>query len=969
MSVELFNHLHVGDIQKYTTDSLVENAVYFNEIANSIVEPVLLGLKNSGATMDALKEEAALLLENNAQLISGFARFNEEFPKIISLIDRLQGYGGLDTTRFGEMSEAPNGYDEKLVWDSLLVQYTLNNNLQLLEVLQGTLKILRIRKKFGDGAFTTIEEALAYWKSSFILLPSPLFPLPFRETVTPEGDDPEVPTVDPSYTLLAELYHARKVLTASYAAQNESLKLKKLSSSDFEETLLRGSNEDLFGRGRGDIQFDATALYDVYLNYKSPEFLSGERISGLDRFALQTLSNLGVNLNDVSIPTAIGLVDQAAGAVLKRIPYEPVKKHVTNIGSTVIEIDQIELQRIICQQDERVDHCRLIYNLNQENPATSLVQVLGMGYANIIRQELLRYDTGEIAHIENILKGESKNRSHRNLKRTETFSETISSTTHETETDERSSDRYELDKETSKMTSSSTDLGVGVSVTAGYGPVSVSAGLNYASSSASTEAVNQSVNISKEVTRRAVEKIRTSVQETRSVLSINEIEVITQHGINNIEGTDHVNGFYFWVDKVYEHQVVNKGKRLMLEFLVPEPAAFYIYAKSQSTTEGINVEKPIPPTKYVDSLLKAPLKSFEDITIDNYLFWGAVYDAQSLPLPPSDYETVCGTYVLDYVPESKAWNDIAINSLKVPSGYKADYGKMNIGFSSGSGRYIAGYLGNSRFSQSSVTLTPLVIPLDGERDIVPLSFRGHFDEYHMNVEIFCSLTPERQAQWKQDVYQAILGAYKQKLSEYEDALNELSFSRNVMLNGDNPLINRETERTELKKWGIELLTLQRFGQFDAMKNATNGHPEIHFQEAFEDGNFAKFFEQSIEWGNMTYVFYPYYWGRKPRWTVTSQYDDTDPMFKKFLQAGFARVVVPVHPKFTKAILHFLSSGEIWQGQDLPSIDNDLYLSIIEEIQLAEDNTLGTEIGDPWEVKVPTNLVMLTSQIPSNLPGS
>lgn len=41
----------------------------------------------------------------------------------------------------------------------------------------------------------------------------------------------------------------------------------------------------------------------------------------------------------------------------------------------------------------------------------------------------------------------------------------------------------------------------------------------------------------------------------------------------------------------------------------------------------------------------------------------------------------------------------------------------------------------------------------------------------------------------------------------------------------------------------------------------------------------------------------------------------------------------------------------------------------EEIQLAEGNTDGELVGDPWDVTVPTNLVMVTSQIPANLPGS
>jgi hypothetical protein len=34
--------------------------------------------------------------------------------------------------------------------------------------------------------------------------------------------------------------------------------------------------------------------------------------------------------------------------------------------------------------------------------------------------------------------------------------------------------------------------------------------------------------------------------------------------------------------------------------------------------------------------------------------------------------------------------------------------------------------------------------------------------------------------------------------------------------------------------------------------------------------FVKFFEQAIEWHNLTYKLYPYFWSPKKRWTVIKQ---------------------------------------------------------------------------------------------------
>ena len=56
----------------------------------------------------------------------------------------------------------------------------------------------------------------------------------------------------------------------------------------------------------------------------------------------------------------------------------------------------------------------------------------------VIREELLKYEEGEIAHIENILATDRKLRSHKSLSRTETITETENFTETQAETNSRS---------------------------------------------------------------------------------------------------------------------------------------------------------------------------------------------------------------------------------------------------------------------------------------------------------------------------------------------------------------------------------------------------------------------------------------------------------------------------------------------------------------------------------------------------
>ena len=82
----------------------------------------------------------------------------------------------------------------------------------------------------------------------------------------------------------------------------------------------------------------------------------------------------------------------------------------------------------------------------------------------------------------------------------------------------------------------------------------------------------------------------------------------------------------------------------------------------------------------------------------------------------------------------------------------------------------------------------------------------------------------------------------------------------------------------MKKGCISLLTGQRFDLFDSVKKNVPpfGYPEIiDFNEALVDGEYIRHFEQAFEWNNMTYVFYPYFWGNKEDWIMLSKIEDDD----------------------------------------------------------------------------------------------
>ncbi len=80
------------------------------------------------------------------------------------------------------------------------------------------------------------------------------------------------------------------------------------------------------------------------------------------------------------------------------------------------------------------------------------------------------------------------------------------------------------------------------------------------------------------------------------------------------------------------------------------------------------------------------------------------------------------------------------------------------------------------------------------------------------------------------------------------------------------------------------------------------------------------------------------------------------------------MVVPVHPAYNSAVLHYLEfDGEIWNGGEVPTVDDPLYISIVDELKQADANTAELPVGGPWQIKVPTALVMLQPDSPAKLP--
>jgi hypothetical protein len=606
----------------------------------------------------------------------------------------------------------------------------------------------------------------------------------------------------------------------------------------------------------------------------------------------------------------------------------------------------------------------------------------------VTKQQLVKYDLGEVAHVENAMTGLEKQRTHRRLHRTEETELFESETITENERETQTTDRFDMEKESSKTLQQNFQIDAGVNVTGSYGTVNFTSSIDTSYGSSSLQSQSEATSFSKSVTTRALARVKETVRHSKTVTLFNELEETSVHKLSNLTG-DNINGVYRWLDKFYLNKIINYGKRLMFEFAVPEPGQFYIFRQMAKPKSDQAVLKPTDPKATLDPSGHG-LNTPSDISDTNYTFWASLYGATGLEVSPPFYLRVSQSWKNEYgTSQGGDIYDAFSTSFTVPKDYEATLAQVYCENYWWGAWDIHGTLGTTGFGNGYT-----VINLPNISQTIGIALLSQGMNWKINLILTCQRSAQLYAQWQIKTYNAIMDAYAARLREYQAWLQEQidTAGDTAVIQGQNQTINRESEREELKKRCLELFTGQRFESFDAAVNGiynVSGYPEILFAEAVREGNIAKFFEQAFDWANMTYIFYPYFWGRKSQWLSMKILEDPgDPLFTKFLQAGYARVVVPVRPDFENYLMLFhmftnlvSSLGCSWNFQPSffgavgisnvfsPAINDPIYISVAQELQSAAGYTeeTGPIYGTPYVQKVPTNLVYIAQN--SHVQGS
>lgn len=836
-------------------------------------------------------------------------------------------------------SRAEDGWltgDEKLLLlDNLLAHTLMGAQPDLVGRMASIFKLLNFFRQMG-AATQDVEPKLAYkWLSMPIGLPKGFkVPSHSNKTTQVEDNSAQLEAVNEQYNIYKDYgiaHHEILDLTKSQAIHLKPVPKENLVVGVIEEPQTREPEQD-------------------------PYVFGNLNTSDRDKLSTTTqavVSDLGFGVGSKLVEILNRIVEKGTEAAQSLADHIPAQRRTFILGGQVYHLDDFKKQI-----------ADVIWN-EEENGGVIIGHGRGCGLrfpfkiANlrIVEQELLAYEPGYIAHIQNTLQGEFNEKTTRRLLRTEETTFSSSEREYTDERDTQSTDRFSMEKETSRTLQEDTEVYVNGELSASYGPVSLSIGAGYANNTSIGESNSQAVSYAKEVVQRSLQRLIEKTKDERTVKTINEFEETNRHGLDNRGGDTHVVGVYRWLDQLNKVTIKTYDKRMMIELMIPQPAKYHLSNFAENKDLQVEVAEPVHPSELQIAGINTSvaIKSHKDLTEFNYALIAANYGATIDPIP-QEFKAIATSIADGGAKDGSAAALKESKDIIIPEGYRAF--SLQSAYSSDNGSAWANhiYMGGNWMVSNGAYSTNSPFDFEGSTNAITVRWNSSF--IGASFHITCQLTEYAKEQWQIKTFNAIMDAYEKKKAAYDNAVAEAKANSGIRIKGTNPAYNKQLIRSELKKQALYLMSHCKF--IDNVKVYEDGTVK-NCCEAFSKGQVIKFVDSIFEWGNLTYSLYDYFYAKKEEWSMLYNISDPDPLMNNFLRAGEARLIIPVAKGKEVAAMNFLTLGRPYIG-DLMSMDildvADEFLTEepLEEIVIFDDAPLAEPPLKP--LVSPTTLTIL-----------
>lgn len=492
------------------------------------------------------------------------------------------------------------------------------------------------------------------------------------------------------------------------------------------------------------------------------------------------------------------------------------------------------------------------------------------------------------------------------------------------------------------------------SASGGYGPVSVTVSVGLTQSSENRQALKESVQRSREITEKASARTRKEHKVSAKLETERGVEETALRTITNPHSDKALRVDYFRLMRKWRMDLYRYGLRLTFDIPVPNPGA-RLWGRHRRLAE-------------LDARIRVPFSfdlAIRDVTRANWRDRAAEYQAVVEPPPPERQSVSITKQLTDPNGGHEVFEFVA------PPGTRMKAGALGTGVFVGPGIPFL----YTQDPDMTMQVHPIAGTGDGRLELktdstgsgdrtTVLVIYGH-GGWRISLTLVAGAEglPQLFDAWQVKAWQtlrdAALQRHTQRLARLHDE-RELLWSQ---LSGGDTLMLRRMEREEL----IRSTLLWMIGpSFDAtpadvgkvirriVDREEHDKPDDSPGAALAGklsssdwalvhgfGDHVKFLHHAIEWENLLYFLYPYFWGSDDVAREKLLFDHPDPNHRDFLRAGWARVVVPIRPGFERDLTELLEKGKVGGSGTSP------YLTIADEVAAyANTNYRGIPPANP-----------------------
>jgi hypothetical protein len=585
---------------------------------------------------------------------------------------------------------------------------------------------------------------------------------------------------------------------------------------------------------------------------------------------------------------------------------------------------------------------------------TSRMHVEPVGNLHLERIEMypVGIERGELVHSIPLAPGETVNVSHKEWAVSQQEFEEIVQDYFEGYSEQGVAEKNDISMSTESQSKHATALSVGASLSASYSSVTLSTSANFNLSTNDDQSRKDSRNHSATITKKASARTKKDHKVTFKVTSVTGSEDEAVRVINNPSDTDAMRVDYFQLARKWKVNLLRYGIRMTYDIVIPNPGSALVTKVKQLQDLDAEINVPFSFTLPLSSITYNPYAT-DPNAISNYAQLAAQFDA-SVTAPP---EVVQWVNVHKETPMVSDYDNVHYDSIEfdIDEHYYISDFIYSWNYQNKQGDTSVWTLLNG--SSFGTGLSDLI----GKSGKLSLDFVYQYvHNYGLNITFQCRPKGQVVADWRLQAWNQMRQAAEDNYNKSIQHLKDLRAQVTAEIEGYDALTLRRMEQEEIMKGVLRWIFGPSFDlvPFDIswlFSNDSND-PEVtdvldpnqltnnEWARVMEHGEFIKYLHNAIEWENVLYFTYPYFWDDTSLWDFKKFIYHPDPTHRVFLRSGAARVVLTIRPGFEPSFTQLVETGAF---NTLPGPHP--YVTIAQEIQdYANTNYPGFPPANPAE---------------------